>query len=94
MANASVSSLDIHYQHQLLRLARSLVRENIVLIAVLHDLNLAMQYADRIVFMRQGRVVAEGSRDIVTRDLIREVFDVEARLLDDPAGDRPVIVFA
>ena len=89
-----VSSLDIHYQHQFLRLARSLVKENIVLIAVLHDLNLALQYADRIVFMRQGRVVAEGTPDIVTGGLIREVFDIEARLLDDPEGGRSVIVFA
>ncbi|MBS1606603.1 MAG: heme ABC transporter ATP-binding protein [Bacteroidetes bacterium] len=88
-----VSSLDIHYQHQFLHLARSLVKEKIVLIAVLHDLNLALQYADRIVFMRQGRVVAEGTPDIVTGGLIREVFDIEARLLDDPEGGRPVIVF-
>lgn len=89
-----VSSLDIHYQHQFLRLARSLVKENIVLIVVLHDLNLALQYADRIVFIRQGRIAAEGTPDIVTGGLIREVFDIEARLLNDPEGGRSVIVFA
>jgi len=89
-----VSSLDIHYQHQFLRLARSLVRESIVVVAVLHDLNLALQYADRMVFMKQGRVVAEGPRDIVTAELVHKVFDVEARLVDDPVGGRPVIVFA
>jgi iron complex transport system ATP-binding protein len=89
-----VSSLDIHYQHQFLRLARSLVKENIVLIAVLHDLNLSLQYADRMVFMKHGRVVAEGARDIVTAELVHRVFDVEARLLADPEGGRPVIVFA
>ena len=50
-----VSSLDIHYQHQFLRIARELVTENILLIAVIHDLNLALQYADRILCMKEGR---------------------------------------
>ena len=89
-----VSSLDIHYQHQLLQLAQGLVKEKIVLIAVLHDLNLALQYADRMIFMRQGRIVAEGTvPGIVTPALIREVFDIEARILEDPRSDTPVIVF-
>jgi len=47
-----------------------------------------------MVFMKQGRVVAEGPRDIVTAELVHKVFDVEARLIDDPVGGRPVIVFA
>ncbi|MBS1663475.1 MAG: heme ABC transporter ATP-binding protein [Bacteroidetes bacterium] len=89
-----VSSLDVHYQHQFLQLVRSMVKEGVVIVAVLHDLNLALQYADLLVFMKQGRVVAQGGADIVTPSVIKEVFDVEARLVDDPAGDRPVIVFA
>ena len=90
-----VSSLDIHYQHQLMQLARDLVKEKIVLIAVLHDLNLALHYADRMIFMKQGRIVAEGAiPGIVTPSLIREVFDIGARLLDDPESDTPVIVYA
>ncbi|HEY4287648.1 MAG TPA: heme ABC transporter ATP-binding protein [Puia sp.] len=89
-----VSSLDIHYQHQFLQLARDLVKENIVLIAILHDLNLALHYADRMIFMKQGRIVAEGAvPGIVTPALIREVFDIEARLLEDPESDTPVITF-
>jgi iron complex transport system ATP-binding protein len=89
-----VSSLDIYYQHQLLELARELVRERVVLIAVLHDLNLAMQYADRVLFLRQGRVIAEGPVPAVIQPaLIREVFQVDARLLSDPEGRRPVIAY-
>lgn len=88
-----VSSLDIHYQHQLLQLARGLVKENIVLIAILHDLNLALQYADRMIFMKQGRIVAEGDvPGIVTPALIRETFDIEARLLEDPLSGTPVVI--
>jgi iron complex transport system ATP-binding protein len=89
-----VSSLDIHYQHQFLELARTLVKENIVLVVILHDLNLALQYADRMIFMKEGRIAAEGSvPGIVTPGLIREIFDVEARLLEDPQSGMPVIVY-
>ena len=89
-----VSSLDIHYQHQFLQIARSLVKENIILVAVLHDINLAMQYADRILFMKEGRIAAEGSSPgIVTADLIREVFNIPVQLLENPHGAAPVMVY-
>jgi iron complex transport system ATP-binding protein len=89
-----VSSLDIRYQHQLLQIARSLLTENIVLIAVLHDLNLALQYGDRILFMKEGRIAAAGpSPGIVTSALIREIFDVPAQLVGNPFGRAPVIVY-
>lgn len=89
-----VSSLDIFYQHELMELARELVREKVVLIAVLHDLNLALQYAHRILFLREGALVAEGPVPAVVQpDLIRAVFQIEARLLPDPEGRAPVIVY-
>lgn len=89
-----VSSLDIYYQHELLGVARELVREQVVLVAVLHDLNLALQYADRVLFLREGFLVAEGPvPEVVQPDLIRAVFHVEARLLSDPEGRRPVVVY-
>ena len=89
-----VSSLDIRYQHQLLDQVRMLVKENIVIIAILHDLNLALQYADRIIFLKEGRVAAEGpAADTVRPELIREVFGIEANVLHNPFGPQPVIVY-
>jgi iron complex transport system ATP-binding protein len=89
-----VSSLDIHFQHEFLGLARSLAASGIILIAVLHDLNLALEYADRILFLKEGNIVAEGDAPaIVTPQLIREVFGITAHLLENPYGRRPVIVF-
>lgn len=89
-----VSSLDVHYQHEFLALARMLAASGIVLIAVLHDLNLALEYADRILFLKAGRIVAAGEApEIVTPELIREVFGIGAQLLANPFGQRPVIVY-
>jgi iron complex transport system ATP-binding protein len=89
-----VSSLDIHFQHEFLGLARSLAGAGTVLIAVLHDLNLALEYADRILFLKEGRVAAVGTApEIVTPALIREVFGMNAHLLPNPFGSRPVVVY-
>jgi iron complex transport system ATP-binding protein len=89
-----VSSLDIHYQHQFLHLARNLLQENVILVAILHDLNLALQYADRMIFMKKGRVIAAGDTpSIITPSLIQDTFDITARLLDDPGRGIPVIVY-
>jgi len=90
-----VSSLDVHYQHEFLALARSLAASGIVVIAVLHDLNLALQYADRILFLKAGRIVAAGAApEIVTPELIGDVFGVRAQLLANPFGQRPVVVYS
>ncbi|HVS98457.1 MAG TPA: heme ABC transporter ATP-binding protein [Puia sp.] len=89
-----VSSLDIRYQHQLLRQVRALVGDKIVIVAVLHDLNLALQYADRILFLKDGRVAAEGpASSVVQPGLIRDVFGMEAHILQNPFGPQPVIVY-
>jgi iron complex transport system ATP-binding protein len=65
-----------------------------VVIAVLHDLNLALQYADRMLFMKEGRIAAAGPvPGIVQPGLIEEVFGIRARLLEDPYRRGPVVVY-
>ncbi|MFJ1455053.1 ABC transporter ATP-binding protein [Nocardia wallacei] len=62
-------------------------------VMVLHDLNLAIRYSDRLIVMRDGRIVAQGApADIVDAELLREVFGLEASVLDDPVSGRPMIV--
>ncbi|MEU5844393.1 ABC transporter ATP-binding protein [Rhodococcus sp. NPDC047139] len=62
-------------------------------VMVLHDLNLAVRYSDHLVVMRDGRVVASGApADVISVDLLREVFDLDASVIDDPVSDRPLIV--
>ncbi|MEU2038730.1 ABC transporter ATP-binding protein [Nocardia niwae] len=62
-------------------------------VMVLHDLNLAIRYSDQLVVMRDGRVVAVGAPgEVVSVELLREVFDLEATVLEDPVSGRPLIV--
>ena len=58
---------------------------------VLHEINLAAAFADRIVMMQEGRDAADGTaQDVITPDLLRAVFDLQADVITDPANGRPV----
>lgn len=74
------SSLDLAQQQLLLGLARDLGRRPLGLLAILHDLNLAVQYADDILFLKQGRTVAYGPvEEVVTQEIIEETFSLPER---------------
>ncbi|ARU45193.1 ABC transporter ATP-binding protein [Corynebacterium silvaticum] len=79
--------LDIAHQYQLLELARSLTTQlNRTVVAVLHDLQQAVRYADHLIVMKNGSVVATGSpKDVISAELISEVFNITVRttLIDD-----------
>lgn len=62
-------------------------------IMVLHDLNLAVRYSDHLIVMSEGRIVAQGRpQDVISAELLDEVFGLEAAVIDDPVSDRPLIV--
>lgn len=76
-----VSALDIQYQHQLLSLAKSLTHANFTVVAVLHDLNLAMQYADDVLLLKKGSVVKFAAKEEALNEAhIYETFGVQASL--------------
>jgi iron complex transport system ATP-binding protein len=80
--------LDIHYQLQLLELLKRLNHQHqLSIITVLHDINLAVRYSDRLAFMRQGHLWAIGpTTTVLTPATLREVFEVEATLIQTPVG--------
>jgi iron complex transport system ATP-binding protein len=62
-------------------------------VMVLHDLNLAIRYSDRLIVMSEGAVVASGTpSEVISEELLLEVFGLEARVIEDPVSDRPLIV--
>ncbi|QDY76088.1 ABC transporter ATP-binding protein [Streptomyces qinzhouensis] len=86
--------LDIQHQLEVLDLCAELhENQGRTLVAVLHDLNQAARYATHLVALRDGRVVAEGPpSDVVTAELVEEVFGVRSRVIDDPESGTPLVV--
>ncbi|WP_026918295.1 ABC transporter ATP-binding protein [Gordonia shandongensis] len=86
--------LDIAHQVELLDLCADLQRSHgRTVVAVLHDLNQAFRYADHLIAMRAGTVVAQGSpREVVTAELIDEVFGLRCRIIADPESGTPMVV--
>ena len=82
-----VSHLDLKYQHQLLQQAKLISKNQVAVVAVWHDVNLALKYADTLYFMKEGRTIHKISQNqTITADLLKEVFDVEANIIDMPDG--------
>jgi iron complex transport system ATP-binding protein len=85
--------LDIAHQYDLLNLFRSLNAQGTTIVAILHDLNQAARFADRIVMMRDGSVVAAGApSDVVTAESVEEVFGLPCSVIPDPHVGTPMIV--
>jgi len=86
--------LDIAHQIEVLDLCAELHEtQGRTLVAVLHDLNHAARYATHLIALKSGRVVAEGTpNDIVTAELVEEVFGLRCQVIDDPETGTPLVV--
>jgi iron complex transport system ATP-binding protein len=86
--------LDVAHQVEVLDLLTDLNRERgTTIVMVLHDMNLAARYADHLFALRAGRVVASGAPgDVMTADLIREVFDLDSLVVTDPVSGAPIVL--
>jgi len=88
--------LDLRHVVETLSLVRALARdEGTTVLAIFHDLNLASAYCDRIHALDGGRVVASGPPgSVITRDLLMNVFGIEADVSATGAGGRPTVTLA
>lgn len=86
--------LDITYQVEILDLLTDLNRKfGTTIVMVLHDINLSARYADYLFALKQGRLVAEGKpADIITSDLIHQVFNLRCSIMVDPVSGSPSVV--
>lgn len=86
------SSLDLSHQKMLLEACRQRAENNAVLILVLHDLNLACQYADRILLLDKGRLRANGKPwEVCTESMLSEVYKVDVNVVQHPNKDCPAV---
>ena len=87
------SFLDISHQIDVLRLCRKITANGRTVLAVLHDLNQAARYADELVVMHRGAIVAQGApHQVLTTQLITDVFGVESMIGSDPWSGTPMVV--
>jgi iron complex transport system ATP-binding protein len=87
------SNLDVAHQHAALTLARDQARAGAAVLAVLHDLNLAGQYADRLALLRDGQLVTCGPpAEVLTFDNIWRVFEVNTLVVPHPTLPVPLVV--
>jgi iron complex transport system ATP-binding protein len=87
--------LDIRAQLSMLQLLRELAHGGLTVLAALHDLSLAAGYADHVIVLADGRVIAAGPpSDVLTPALIHDVWGVAAEVLEHPLTGRPLIAYS
>ena len=88
-----ISALDIQYQHQILSLVRQLAAQNMIVFVIVHDINLALQYAQKVILIDQGRIYGIGSADqVLTETAIETVFKLKPYFMTHPETGRRVMI--
>ncbi|WP_375055566.1 ABC transporter ATP-binding protein [Zobellella sp. DQSA1] len=90
------SALDLSHQYELLKLLQTLNREQgRGVIVILHDLNLALRFADRIVALKAGRLLFDRApAELMSEQLLSELYNIPIRLIDHPEQDEKIAVVA
>jgi iron complex transport system ATP-binding protein len=87
------SSLDIAQQQNIFSLAKAVCQRNIGVMAIVHDLNMAVQFADHLYFLKDGKIVANGdSENVFTKSNIEETFCCRVNVYRDPCNNCPYII--
>jgi len=87
------AALDLKHQEDVLRIARSRAADGACVAIVLHDLNIALAYADRVTLLSEGRVTASGpAADVLTAERIEEVYGQPVDVFDHPITGVPIVV--
>jgi len=94
MLDEPTSALDLPHQESTLRIAAQYAKERThCVVIVLHDLNLAAAWADRILFMKKGKACCEGSpKEVLTPDVIQSIYGLHTHILSHPDTERPLVV--
>ena len=87
------ASLDLHHQQMVMDVARELALTGASVVVILHDLNLAATYADRIGIMREGRLITIGTPwETCTEALLTDIFECEIAVVQHPIRDCPLVI--
>jgi iron complex transport system ATP-binding protein len=88
------NSLDIKHQISLLDIAKDFAKKGNTVVAVLHDLNLAMDYAEHIIFLKEGRKIAEGKKEeVMTESFLKEIYETDIEIFEDKITNKKFIKY-
>jgi iron complex transport system ATP-binding protein len=89
-----LNNLDIQYQKYLLQTIQQFISDDMVVIIVVHDINWALAYADKVYLLKEGNLIAHGNpTDIITPSLIADVFKIDAQLINVPGQKHAIVVY-
>lgn len=87
-----ISSLDLNYQHEFLKMAKELAKNDTVVVAVLHDVNLTAQYADFVYLLKEGTIVDSGEpRQVITPENLYTLYNIKCEVMQ--SDNRPFPYF-
>ena len=86
------SALDLNYAVNILKICKAIVKkQNIACVVVLHDLNLASLFCDKILLLKDGKVAYEGSvNELFTKEILDEIYSLKCEILN--YENRPIVV--
>ncbi|HEY3874500.1 MAG TPA: heme ABC transporter ATP-binding protein [Candidatus Kapabacteria bacterium] len=85
--------LDLRHQHQFLHIAQELASEGMVVVAVIHDINLAAQYAGFILALESGRVLSQGTvHQVIRPEIIHDLYHIEVEVIAGPHTGFPIVI--
>ncbi|MFC6859948.1 heme ABC transporter ATP-binding protein [Zunongwangia atlantica] len=89
-----LNNLDVYYQHKVLEAVKGFAKKGNIAAIVMHDLNLAAQFADRILLLKDGKMVKYGNpKQVLTSKTICDVYDFPCKVMSHPLAQTPMIVF-
>lgn len=93
MLDEPTTYLDLSHQIELMKIMREMNNKGKTVIVVLHDLNQACRYCDHLVVLKKGQLVAQGTpHDVFTQNLLKDVFSLDARVIQDPVANTPMCI--
>lgn len=89
-----LNNLDVLHQHRILHTVKNFTERGNTAVMVLHDLNLAAQFADRVMLLKKGKIVAHDVPDkVFTKEIISRVYNFPCTICANPVNQNPLIIF-
>jgi iron complex transport system ATP-binding protein len=86
-----INHLDIKNQHEIMQLLYKITKDlQITSIIVLHDINIALRYADNFIVLKDGAIIASGAKEIITENIIEKAFNLKVKIIYD--GELPLVL--